>query len=150
MKCQYLSTPSTPVRSKKVHREQTICALLEAEWALGSGTSVFLVADYPFPSPRFFLFLEITISAASGRNRPDASGRVRPPDCAEILLYEITSRSAILLILDVVFDADSRGSNRLANLERFSVYLVVSRLAHGELSYATYPYPPRSREISHG
>ena len=138
------------VRSKKVHREQTISALLEAEWALGSGTSVFLVADYPFPSPRFFLFLEITISAASGRNRPEASGSFRPPDCSEMLLYEITSRSAILLILDVVFDADSRGSNRLANLELFSAYLVVSRLAHGELSYATYCYPPRSREIRHG
>ena len=38
-----------------------------------------------------------------------------------MLLYEIASRSAILLILDVVFDADSRGSNRLANLELFSV-----------------------------
>ena len=50
-----------------------------------------------------------------------------------MLLYEIASRSAILLILDVVFDADSRGSNRLANLELFSAYLVC--LAHGELSY---------------
>ena len=66
------------------------------------------------------------------------------------VINEITPKSAILLILDAVFDAGSRGSNRLANLERFSVYLVVSRLAHGELSYATYPYPPRSREIRHG
>ena len=44
------------------------------------------------------------------------------------VINEITPKSAILLILDVLFDADSRESSCFAHLDR---YLAVSRLEHG-------------------
>ena len=44
------------------------------------------------------------------------------------VINEITPKSAVLLILDVLFDADSRESSCFAHLDR---YLAISRLEHG-------------------